>query len=198
MALSLYGDEITAELRGIAKAAGLDLADLVLANAIFEVSAACTSVVATLPGGNICHGRNLDYPEVYLRATACFVDFVDGSAPGGERLLFSGAMVLPCVGVWDGIRAGAYSISLNTRHFSAHQQPVGDKPGRYRSYEGGRLRMLRRNWRNFFWERGDVSPFGLPRRAMALPLMVRHTLMHEASHFLGHIFLVQLSWIAPK
>jgi hypothetical protein len=60
---SLFGAEYAAEMRGLAAAAGLDLADVLAANGVYELGGGCTSIVAEMPDGSMVHGRNFDYAE---------------------------------------------------------------------------------------------------------------------------------------
>ncbi|XP_046854158.1 acid ceramidase-like isoform X2 [Xenia sp. Carnegie-2017] len=52
-----YGNEI----KGIAKATGIPLGEIVLYNIFYEVFTVCTSIVAQTPGGKLFHARNLDF-----------------------------------------------------------------------------------------------------------------------------------------
>lgn len=52
-----YGDEI----RGIARASGLPLGDIVFYNIFYEIFTVCTSIVAQDAQGHVYHGRNLDF-----------------------------------------------------------------------------------------------------------------------------------------
>lgn len=71
----------------------------------------CTSVVAQAPGGDIWHGRNLDWnlPAV-LRELAVDVDFMKGG-----KKLYRGTTLVGFVGLLNGMRSGAYSVSINAR-----------------------------------------------------------------------------------
>jgi len=180
VAETLFGAEYAAEMRGLCAASGLDLGDVIVCNAVFEAAAACTSAVATLPDGTIVHGRNLDYPEVYMRAAVCAVRFVRRGEEGREATAYDATVLLPCVGAWDGVRPRAFSLSLNTRHKSVHQQPVGEEACTYSSFDGGPLRTLRRNWRCFLAGEWGGSPFfSAARRALPLPLLMRAALEHR-------------------
>ena len=140
-----------------------------VANAVYEIGGACTSVVAELPDGTIVHGRNFDYPEQYARS-ATQARFVRTGESGAQttkkgksrkktqktpRRPTAGPVprqpMLPIVGLIDGVRPGVCSISVNTRHKQAHQQPIGGAASTYFSLEGGLVAMLRRNWSVFLF-----------------------------------------------
>ena len=49
------------EMKGVSKALNISLAETILLNILYDLSAFCTSIVAQDKEGNIFHGRNLDY-----------------------------------------------------------------------------------------------------------------------------------------
>ena len=64
--LALYMDEhfpepFPGEMRGVSKGLNLSLADTIMLNILYDLSAFCTSIVAQDQHGNVFHGRNLDY-----------------------------------------------------------------------------------------------------------------------------------------
>lgn len=79
--LALYVDDhfpapYPDELRGYAKGFNVSLADMILFNLIYELTAYCTSIVAQDKDGNIYHARNLDYDHAgELRKVTYMVDF---------------------------------------------------------------------------------------------------------------------------
>eukprot|EP01045_Picozoa_sp_COSAG04_P006874 COSAG04_NODE_346_length_16127_cov_10.497442_15_plen_145_part_00 len=84
------------------------------------------------------HGRNFDYPEQYIRSVIVSVGFVKGGAE-----LYRGSLILPIIGIVDGIRPNVCSVSVNTRHKNSHQQPVGAKADKFSSFEGGVVGLLK-------------------------------------------------------
>lgn len=56
-----FPEPFPAEMRGVSKALNLSLADTILLNIFYDLSAFCTSIVAQDSDGNVFHGRNLDY-----------------------------------------------------------------------------------------------------------------------------------------
>jgi acid ceramidase len=119
-----YGEEI----RGIAAASDLDLAELILFNLGYEIMGACTSVVAQDSSGNLYHGRNLDFGlflghnldnpgndfqwtnAEQLRALTVIVDFTRG----GQKL-YSAVVYVGYVGLLTGVRAGGVTLSVDSR-----------------------------------------------------------------------------------
>jgi len=71
----------------------------------------CTSVVAEDPSGKIYHGRNLDWNVPYiLRKMTADVDFQKGN-----ETIFTGTTVLGYVGVFNGMKKGVFSASIDAR-----------------------------------------------------------------------------------
>lgn len=71
----------------------------------------CTSVVAEADNGHIYHGRNLDWnipPAVREMA-------IDAHFQRGGKTIFIGTTVVGFVGVFNGMRLGQYSASINAR-----------------------------------------------------------------------------------
>lgn len=113
-----YGDEI----RGIAAAAKLTHIDAFICNIIYEISGACTAIIAQDSEGHIIHGHNLDTAANWnftsgqwdiaekLRAITSKVHFVkDG------KVLFNATTYIGYAGVFEGMKTGSFSTSLNTR-----------------------------------------------------------------------------------
>eukprot|EP00944_MAST-04C_sp_MAST-4C-sp1_P006395 g6395.t1 len=71
----------------------------------------CTSVVAEDTAGVIFHGRNLDWNVPYaLRKMAADVDF-----QRGNKTVFTGTTVVGFVGVFNGMKEGVFSGSIDAR-----------------------------------------------------------------------------------
>ena len=83
----------------------------VMLNALYELEAWCTSIVAQTPSGEIIHSRNLDFDFAdYMRAITFRARFErDG------KYLYDADMFAGCQGVYTGMKAGAFSISENER-----------------------------------------------------------------------------------
>jgi len=113
-----YGDET----RSIADAAGITRLDAFICQMIYEISGACTAVIAQDYKGRIYHGHNLD--------TASNFNITSGQWDIAEKLrritmnlsfkkngkvIFNSTGYVGYVGVFEGMKAGAFSVSINTR-----------------------------------------------------------------------------------
>ena len=56
-----FPEPFPGEMRGVSEGLNMSLADTILLNIFYDLSAFCTSIVAQDKDGNIFHGRNLDY-----------------------------------------------------------------------------------------------------------------------------------------
>ena len=120
-----YGEEI----RGIAQAANIDLAKMIVFNLGYELMGVCTSIVAQDSTGHMFHGRNLDFglflghnstggPNAnfqwvnteLLRPLVMIVDFTRDGATVDSQVVFMGY-----VGLLTGVRKGAVSVSVDSR-----------------------------------------------------------------------------------
>jgi hypothetical protein len=115
----------------------------------------------------------------YIRSVIVSVSF---QRQGAE--LYRGSLILPIIGVVDGMRPGVCSVSVNTRHKNAQQQPIGAKAAIYSSFEGGMVKMLRRNWDSFLLGNFGGSEFA---PAGSQPTTVSHLLRKtlETTHSFG-------------
>ena len=98
------------------------LGEIVALNAIYSLSAFCTSIVAEHANGTIFHGRNLDYPLPGLRGLTADVTFINSST-GSSSPLYHGTAFLGYVGLLTGMKPGVVSISVNQRTVNG-SQPV--------------------------------------------------------------------------
>ena len=128
---------IYAELEGMAQAAaqeGIDLNSLVSLNIFYELTTACTSIVARKPGdGRLIHGRNLDFGfglgtnpisnqfvvSEYLRNLTINVHF----KRSGETL-YSATTYAGYVTILNGVKKGKFSMSLNQRETESAESAV--------------------------------------------------------------------------
>jgi len=113
-----YGDEI----RSIADASGLTHLDAFICNLIYEISGACTVVIAQDKDGSIYHGHNLDTAANWNFTTAQWViaDKLRAITMNlhyqkGGKTLFNTTSYVGYAGVFEGMRSGAFSVSINTR-----------------------------------------------------------------------------------
>jgi hypothetical protein len=108
------------ELQGIAKYSNLSFGEVFLVNFIYEILAACTSIVSLDKHGNIIHGRNLDYPfQPYLANLTVHLEFYRN----GE-LLFEGDGDAGFLGVVTGLKPNAFGISINERNKGGPLQTI--------------------------------------------------------------------------
>jgi len=110
--LKILNREFFEEVEGISDTLGRPLAEVLLLNYFYDFTAFCTSIVARTPEGSIIHGRNQDYafPDTMRRIT--FVaQFEKGGQPLFEAIMFGGS-----IGIYTGIKHGAFSVSFNARN----------------------------------------------------------------------------------
>ena len=83
-------------------------------NIMYELSGACTSIVAQDAQGRLYHGRNLDFGPASLaaklRPLLRNIRFVRGG-----QVLFNSTTFLGYVGCLTCARAGAFSVTVDTR-----------------------------------------------------------------------------------
>jgi N-acylethanolamine-hydrolysing acid amidase len=106
--LGEYGEEIVSAV----EVSKVPLGKAVILNLIYDIEAACTSIVAEDNNGHIYHGRNLDFLLApTLRRLAIHVEFYRGG-----QLVFHGTTYAGYVGLLTGMRPGAFAISLDQRN----------------------------------------------------------------------------------
>ncbi|KAL2092810.1 hypothetical protein ACEWY4_012608 [Coilia grayii] len=98
------------EIKGMASFYGADIADIILLNFAYEVTAFCTSIITQDSKGNLYHGRNLDYPHEILRNITIDVSFVK---KGKE--LYRGTTFAGYVGLWTGQSSRKFTVSGDQR-----------------------------------------------------------------------------------
>lgn len=101
------------EMQGIAQASGIAPGLVVLSNLVYELTSACTSIVAQADNGTIFHARNLDFGlggpfTADLTVDALAVDFVEGG-----QLRYTGVTYAGYVGLLTGQRPGFFSVSVD-------------------------------------------------------------------------------------
>ncbi|XP_069043503.1 N-acylethanolamine-hydrolyzing acid amidase-like [Lepisosteus oculatus] len=99
------------EIRGVSSGFGISLADVILLNFAYEITAFCTSVVAQDTKGNIFHGRNLDYPHGDILKNIT----VDILYVRNEQVVYRGTTFTGYVGLWTGQSAKKFTISGDER-----------------------------------------------------------------------------------
>ena len=96
----------------------LSIEEAITINSLYELESWCTSIIAQTPDGQIIHSRNMDFdnPDI-LRKGTYVAQFYNGSTELFESTMFSGL-----IGVYTGIKKGAFSISVNQREVRDKQQ----------------------------------------------------------------------------
>uniref|UniRef100_A0A914D1R7 ceramidase n=1 Tax=Acrobeloides nanus TaxID=290746 RepID=A0A914D1R7_9BILA len=123
------------ELGGMAKIAGFPIEEVFILNLFYEISAACTSIVAQDPNGHVYHGRNLDFGMYFmwnaadhqwlltdnLRTLNINVNFIkDG------KILFKGVTFAGHSGILTGVKPGGFSVSIDERDNGGSFKPLID------------------------------------------------------------------------
>ena len=109
--------EFGLEIQGCAAALGIPYGWATLMNLGYELSDACTSIVAQTPSGDILHGRNLDF-----WAGMGFTDSLKNMTftaefQRGGRTLFTTVSFASFVGVLSGVQTGAFGVTIDTRFY---------------------------------------------------------------------------------
>uniref|UniRef100_UPI0037E75CC2 N-acylethanolamine-hydrolyzing acid amidase-like n=1 Tax=Semicossyphus pulcher TaxID=241346 RepID=UPI0037E75CC2 len=111
MALEKYVPQpYVGEIRGLAAHFGGSLADVIILNFAYEVSAFCTSIIAQDKKGHLYHGRNLDYPHPVLRNMTIDVVFLKNGEVAYRGTSFAGY-----VGLWTGQSPNKFTVSGDQR-----------------------------------------------------------------------------------
>ena len=156
------------EIKGIAQAAGVPIGKVALLQVAYEAFAACTSIVVEGQAHPL-HIRTMDWDMPALQALTIEVDFVSQG-----KTLFSATTWAGYVGVLTGVRAGAFSVSINYRRT--------EQVGR----DGQALRATARNFlRGLFGRHWPVS------------FLVREVLQQDETFALALASLTASDLMAP-
>ncbi|XP_017286018.1 N-acylethanolamine-hydrolyzing acid amidase [Kryptolebias marmoratus] len=98
------------EIRGMATVLGGDLADIILLNFAYEITAFCTSILAQDTRGNVYHGRNLDYPHHILKNLTVNLIFRKNG-----KVAYLGTSFAGYVGLWTGQSPYKFTVSGDQR-----------------------------------------------------------------------------------
>jgi hypothetical protein len=113
------------EIKGIVEAIdhpSLTMSKAVLVNGLYELEAWCTSIIAKQADGTIIHSRNLDFDNAsVMRDITYKARFERGGEYVFDAVMFGGVM-----GVYTGMRAGAFSISENERQFDTDYKGLAE------------------------------------------------------------------------
>jgi len=109
--------EYAQEIMGCAEQLGFPYGYLALFNLGYEVSDACTSIVAQGTDGKIYHARNLDFWAGMgftdtLKELAVMLDYQKGG-----KTVFTSVSFAGMVGVLSGFKSGEFSVTVDTRFY---------------------------------------------------------------------------------
>jgi len=112
-----FPTELAQEIQGCAQSLGLSYGWVTLLNIGYEVSDACTSIVAQTTDGKILHARNMDFWAGMgftdsLKDICFTAEFQTGGKTSFYATTFAGY-----VGVLSGMKPGAFSVSIDTRFY---------------------------------------------------------------------------------
>jgi len=112
-----FPQDLGEEIQGCAEALGVDYGWVALLNLGYEVSDACTSIVAQTNDGKMLHARNMDF-----WAGMGFTDTLKQMAyqaefQKGGKLVFHATIFAGYVGILSGMKPGAFALTVNTRFY---------------------------------------------------------------------------------
>eukprot|EP00026_Physarum_polycephalum_P007681 Phypoly_transcript_07746.p1 GENE.Phypoly_transcript_07746~~Phypoly_transcript_07746.p1 ORF type:complete len:361 (+),score=30.73 Phypoly_transcript_07746:62-1084(+) len=112
-----FPSDYAGEIRGCAQVMGLDYGLLTIVNLGYELSDACTSIVAQMPNGTILHARNMDFWDgIWLTGHLKNLTYTAQYQQGGKTVFYATTFV-SYVGVLSGMKPNAFSLSINTRFY---------------------------------------------------------------------------------
>ncbi|KAL9983019.1 hypothetical protein ACROYT_G005140 [Oculina patagonica] len=106
-----FPEPFPAEMKGVSKGLNLSLADTILLNIFYDLSAFCTSIVAQDKDGNVFHGRNLDYS---FSETLRNLTFISNFQSKG-KVIYTGVTFAGQVGLLTAQRPKSVTITLDER-----------------------------------------------------------------------------------
>uniref|UniRef100_A0A1A8DCR0 N-acylethanolamine-hydrolyzing acid amidase n=1 Tax=Nothobranchius kadleci TaxID=1051664 RepID=A0A1A8DCR0_NOTKA len=98
------------EIRGMSTVMGADLANIIMLNFAYEMTAFCTSILAQDVNGNVYHGRNLDYPHPVLKNLTTNIVFRKNG-----KVAYLGTSFAGYVGLWTGQSPYKFTVSGDQR-----------------------------------------------------------------------------------
>ncbi|PVD32267.1 hypothetical protein C0Q70_07700 [Pomacea canaliculata] len=108
---TLLPDTYAKEIIGVAQYWGMNTADVIMLNIVYDFTAYCTSIVAQDTNGTIWHARNLDYDDPdLLRNLTVSVNFQRGG-----QTLYTATTYAGYVGVLTGQKPNAFTITIDQR-----------------------------------------------------------------------------------
>eukprot|EP01127_Copromyxa_protea_P012829 TRINITY_DN3375_c0_g1_i1.p1 TRINITY_DN3375_c0_g1~~TRINITY_DN3375_c0_g1_i1.p1 ORF type:complete len:476 (-),score=96.67 TRINITY_DN3375_c0_g1_i1:28-1455(-) len=110
-----FPTEFAQEIKGCAEVMGIPYGWLSLLNLGYEVSDACTSIIAETPDGKILHARNLDFwAGMGFTDTLKNMTYIADYQKGGKTV-FQATTFAGYVGVLSGFKDKAFSVTIDTR-----------------------------------------------------------------------------------
>jgi len=100
------------EIYYVAQCARVPLGAVVTMNLLYDMTAACTSIVAEDENGLIWHGRNLDYGDIPVLRNSTYVAYYTNNK---SETLYVGTPFFGYAGLWTGFKKDAFSISGDER-----------------------------------------------------------------------------------
>jgi len=118
-----FPSDLGQEIKGCAGNMGIPYGWLALFNIGYEVSDACTSIVAQTESGKIYHARNMDFwAGMGFTDTLKNITFISNFQRGGKTL-FMAASFAGYVGILSGMKPNGFSVTIDTRFYP---QGLGD------------------------------------------------------------------------
>jgi len=115
--IEYFPHEYAQEIQGCALAMGVEFGWLTWVNLGYEVTEACTSIVAQTEEGKIFHARNMDFWDgIWLTDHLKNLTMTIEYQKKGKTLFYATSFA-GYVGVLSGMKPNAFSISLNTRYY---------------------------------------------------------------------------------
>lgn len=117
--LLLFPSDFAQEITSCSAAANIPRGWMAVVNMAYELTSACTSIVAQGTDGQIYHARNLDfgmggYLTATMRNVSAIATFIKGGKPIATETAFIGFF-----GTLSGQRSGKFTVTVNTRWYQA-------------------------------------------------------------------------------
>jgi len=109
--------EFSQEILGCATAMDIPYGWVALLNLGYEVSDACTSIIAQTPDGKILHARNMDFWEGMVFTATLKNMTIQLDYQRGGKTVFTATTFAGMIGVLSGIKPGAFSATVDTRFY---------------------------------------------------------------------------------
>lgn len=116
--------DYVAEMSGMATASGFDFSEILMFNILYELSVACTSILAQDKDGNVYHGRNADFGLMgginkdtltWALTESMKHDVIDVTFTRDGDDLYKITTFAGYLGALTASKPGAFSLSVNSR-----------------------------------------------------------------------------------